>query len=250
MNPFRKVAPGQPVNRGLHHVAVNRLMDMATEQQGGATTLGSSAAMNLVIAAKNNTGSLVPRFGILEVTGILPAIDAGSFGQGLSQFKTLPCLTVGKPSAAPKKLVIASEPIKEDEFGDVVIVGVTQCKMHVRDAAHGFAKAIEGEAGKLESAWVGPVEILWSEGVGDDKWALVRIGGEPDSFRVARFQGYWEVGMTKTVQLLNEGGNPVSPTVEFNVVNFAATFSTNGQYRKLGACRYGSTWVLMWFQCN
>jgi hypothetical protein len=250
MNPFRKVTHGQKVNRSLHPVAINRLLGMAEKQGGGESTLGSFPAMNLVVMAQNNTGEVVPRFGVLEVTGILPEIDAGTFGQGLSQFKTLPCLTVGLPSSTPKKLVIASEPIKENEFGDVVISGVTQCKMHVKSASHGFAKAIEGEAGKLESSFTGPVEILWSEGVGDDKWALVRIGGEPDSFRVARFQGYWESGQTKTVQLLDDTGTLVSPTVEFNVVNFVADFSTNGQWRKLGACRYGSTWVMVWFQCN
>lgn len=249
MDPYRKVNSGQRLK--VPAPAWNRLMDLAGAQDGFMSGPGSPLPMHLTLPAKNDSGALIPRFAILEITGITPAIDAGSYEEGESQFLSQPCVKVNSPSATPKRIVIAAEPITTGSFGRVIVCGVTQCKIDVKSASHRFAKAIEGEIGSLESSWSGPVEILWSEGVGDEKHALVRIGGEPETFRLARFAGTWAKGATAEVGLCDEDGLPVVPTVVFDVVNYTVDVSTPNasSYGHLGANRLGSVWVLMWFEC-
>lgn len=245
-DPFKRVRPGDSfrLSAEMH----NRTVDSVAPRADVTGQQVADIPMNFRVVVKNATTGDLGIYSCLYITG--PVVNpTGTVGGQIASLPVLRGVTPDKDS--DHRICITLGPVDQDQYVAAAIDGVTPVKLNVIDEAHRFAKPQDGSASEMDTSHGGPVAILWKEsGTGSGKWGLVRFGGDGDFFRVARFQGYWEVATTKTVQLVDEEGDPVSPTVEFNVVNFAATFSTNGQYRKLGACRYGSTWVLMWFQCN
>lgn len=123
------------------------------------------------VMAKNNTGSMVARWGVLAITGM--EIVPGSSDNATGQFEQLPVVAGGTPSDTTTAWCVAVEPIPSGEIGRVAVGGVVQLKA--------------SDLGKASGA-----HVLWK----DSNWALIRM--QAGIIR-GTFSGTWTKGNTTTV---------------------------------------------------
>ena len=170
---FRKVRPGQPLR--ITAKAWNRVLDSVATQPEFLGGGGAYGRINHVVQIKNTTGSTVPKWGVLEITGVVNDPTAGD--SSLAQFQDVPILEGGTPSSTTAgKFVVAVEPIAAGKFGRAAIDGVVQVKVEVDKATDKFVTC-KASASELKTGPTGEGLILWKEdGTGTNKWALVRIG--------------------------------------------------------------------------
>lgn len=170
---FRKVRPGQPLR--ITAKAWNRVLDTVATQPEFAGSAGAYGRINHVVQIKNTTSSTIPKWGVLEITGIANDPTAGE--SSLLQFQEVPILEGGTPSSTTAgKFVVAVEPIAAGKFGRAAIDGVVQVKVEVDKATDKFVTC-KASTGEMKTAERGEGLILWKDGgTGTNKWALVRIG--------------------------------------------------------------------------
>lgn len=171
---FRKVRPGQPLR--ITAKAWNRVLDSVATQPEFGGSAGAYGRPCHIVQIKNTTGSTVPKWGVLAITGIANDPTAGE--SSLSQFQEVPILEGAAPSSTTAgKFVVAVEPIAAGKFGRAAIDGVVQVKVEVDKADDKFVAC---SSGGLKTGVKGEGLILWKEsGTGSNKWALVRIGSTP-----------------------------------------------------------------------
>ena len=168
MDPRQQVNPGDPIRLAASQInGLNRLLQLASGfGDGGAVEQPTPYTW---VMGKNNTGSTVPRWGVLAITGM--AITPGSSSGATSQFEQVPVVAGYTPSATTTAWCVVVEPIAAGQIGRVAVGGVVQCKVTVSDSAHKFVRA-KASTTELESSTTGEGLLLWSGG----GWALVRLG--------------------------------------------------------------------------
>jgi hypothetical protein len=242
MDPRQNVNPGEPIRLAASQInGLNRLLNVnagfsypaAVEQPTPYTW----------VMARNNTGSAIPRWGVLAITGM--HITPGSSTTATGQFEQLPVVAGGTPSATTTAWCVAVEPIAANAVGRVAVGGVVQCKVEVTSADDKFV-ACKASAAELKTGTTGEGLILYKEGgTGSNKWALVRLAGGGAAGGIVRgtFTAPWAKGSTKTVSDAVTSGTTYS-----NVKNYFAAVGGTGS--KACAIAYvGTEWILIAAEC-
>lgn len=178
MDDFRKVRPGAPLR--ITARAWNRIVDTVTTKPAlvGEQT-GFGIAPNVVLI-KNTSGHVVPRFGVLGITGveILPSSAANptqAEKDRTARFVESPVLTGSTPYTAQHadRFVVAMEPIADGAVGVAAVSGVFACKVNVTSTNHRFASVKNNDRTQLASAACGVIQLLWVENqTGANRWAV------------------------------------------------------------------------------
>jgi len=238
---FRKVRPGQPLR--ITAKAWNRVLDTVATQPEFAGSAGAYGRINHVVQIKNTTSSTIPKWGVLEITGIANDPTAGE--SSLLQFQEVPILEGGTPSSTTAgKFVVAVEPIAAGKFGRAAIDGVVQVKVEVDKADDKFV-ACKASTAELKTGTTGEGLILYKQsGTGSNKWALVRLGGGAAGGIVrGTFSAPWAKGSTTTVSDAVTSGTTYS-----DVKNYFAAVGGTGS--KACAIAYvGTEWILIAAEC-
>ena len=104
----------------------NRLIDLEHAEQARKLSRRRQTRVDFrdagIVKIKNNSGALLPRFGVLGIDGplITPAANAG-------QFRQRPAFAGSSPTIAGHagKFAVALEPIKSGKIGRCIVSGVT-----------------------------------------------------------------------------------------------------------------------------
>jgi hypothetical protein len=172
MDPRQNVNPGDPIRLAASQInGLNRLLN--PNAGFGAQAAGEVPTPYTWVMARNNTGSLVARWGVLAITGMDISPESGA--NAASQFEQLPVVAGGAPSNTATSWCVAVEPIPAGEVGRVAVGGVVQVKVEVVDSSHAFARC-KSSSSELVSTDNGEGVILWKHGTGSYQWALVRLG--------------------------------------------------------------------------
>jgi hypothetical protein len=214
MDSRQHVNPGDPIRLAASQInGLNRLLNVnggfsfpaAVEQPTPYTW----------VVAKNNTGSLVDRWGVLAITGM--DVTPGSSTIATGQFEQLPVVAGGTPSATTTAWCVAVEPIEPAKVGRVAVGGVVQLKA--------------ADLGKARGA-----QVLWK----DSNWALIRIHA---GIVRGTFTAPWAKSATKTVT------DSVSSQTFGDVRNYFAAITGSGT--KACAIAYvGAEWILIAAECG
>jgi hypothetical protein len=154
----------------------NALVDQAERAQrsglqfGDADQLASVRAPN-VVTIQNTTDALLPRFGVLRISGAVH--NPTNHPERVEEFVARLALRGGTPGAGDLAIVVALEPIAAGAFGRAAASGVFACRIDVCSMSHRFARAKANNLTVLESAPEGPVQILWAPGTG--QWAVAAM---------------------------------------------------------------------------
>lgn len=231
---FRKVRPGQPLR--ITAKAWNRVLDTVSTRPEFAGSEGTYGRPCHVVQIKNTTGSTVPKWGVLEISGVANDPTAGD--ASLSQFQDVPLLEGAAPSASTAgKFVVALEPIAAGKFGRAAIDGVVQCKVEVVHAEHRFVSC---GSGGLKTAASGEGLILWKDGgTGTDKWALVQLGQGRSVVR-GTFSAPWSKGATATVT------DAAASSVTYTAKNYYTPVTGTGT-KDCAIAYVGGEWILVDF---
>ena len=229
-----RIEKGQRLSSAVSASGWNRAQDAADlvlGSQGGISGDGASysSAPYQWVYAKNSTGSVVPRWGVMAISG-LEIVPTSSPGVATSQFEQMPVLTGATPQATTTAWCIAVEPIENNKIGRVAVSGVVQAKVDIQSADATTVSAKPSSVSELKTAGKsGQGLVLWKEsGTGSGKWCLIRLGGgggEP--VRLGKTTSAWNKGAIATINLYPAGtpgsesqGSPAT-TLEDCVNKFA-----------------------------
>ena len=265
---FSKVRPGEPLKIAAQ--AWNQVIDQVTTRPRFDAESSAAPAINFQVRCKNATSGDVPRWGVLQINGILqtPTGATGTYATGPQEPGTISFLSypgvvgIAPTSTAGAKFVIATQPIKAGEVGMAAIDGVVQVKLDVAAEADGFAAAKSGSVQQLKTASSGDALVLWKEGGTGVKWGLVRIGvggGGGSSVKLGKITGTWSKGTTATVfehsglgvQLSTPtGSSGATAPVTFVAINrFATVAASASAARWVAAASIDSQWHLIAAEC-
>lgn len=175
---FKKVRPGERLR--IPASAYNAFVDAARAHRTGGNigTIDARPSMQQtgIVAIRNDSGSSIPRFGVLGVDGPLfqPGDSLEAFQRGIALVGSTPdaALHVGR-------FVVTLEPIAAGALGAACAAGVCLVQLIVlQDDGRErlYAEIINGVTAGLLAGDRGAAAILWKEtGVGV-KWAVVRLG--------------------------------------------------------------------------
>jgi hypothetical protein len=175
---LNKVRPGQSLR--IPASAYNAFVDAARAHRSGQNNSIRDAPRSTqqagVVAIRNDSGSAIPRFGVLGVNGPLfqPGDSIEAFQRGIALVGSTP-----STAAHPGRFVVTLEPIAAGALGRACAAGVCLVQLIVlqddgRDRP--YAEIINGVTAGLLAGDRGAAAILWKEpGVGI-KWAVVRLG--------------------------------------------------------------------------
>lgn len=245
MDDYRSVRPGDKLR--VTSKAWNRVVDGLRTKPDFLARAGEYEPTNFRLLARNQTTGAVARWGVLQITGVSPAVTTGAV-----QFQEWPAIVGDVPATGAAPYVVAVEPIAAGAMGRVAIDGVVQVKLDVSNVDHRFAAPKAGSTARMESAPAGPAAILWKEpGTGDDKWALVRIGdGGGSTIRLGKITGPWNKGATAPVYEYTGDGVRVTGA-SFDATNRFATIQATGPTGAWVACGLvGSRWHLIAAECG
>lgn len=212
-DPRQHVRPGQKLQIAAEQINfLNGLM--RTGGGFGSGSLSGWMAGTNVLMCRNDSAEDIEQFGVLQITGV--AIDPTDGERHERQFAEMPCVSGDIPSvpmpdgtqaARPQKLAITLEPIKAGKIGRVVVSGPVQVKLAVRNAEHRFARARNGEFGKLETCEESdaPAKILWKSDGGSAPWAIVALGDCGQRFFLCKSAAQWSVGSAQSVDRYDDG---------------------------------------------
>jgi hypothetical protein len=238
MDPRQSVNPGDPIRLAASQInGLNRLLNLDAGFRSPAAS--EQPTPYTWVMAKNNTGSNVPRWGVLAITGM--DITPGSSANATSQFEQLPVVAGGTPSATTTAWCVAVEPIESGKIGKVAVGGVVQCKVNVDKTDDKFVACLTNG---LKTGVKGEGLILWKEsGTGGNKWALVRLAADAQGIKRGTFTAPWSKGTAKSVDDAVTSG-----TTYANVKNYFANIKGSGS--KACAIAYvGTEWILIAAEC-
>lgn len=243
VDPRGHVLPGQRLTLAASQVnALNAMIRQGAGMSGRGA--GFIEPAGNIIMARNSTGLAVPRWGVMEISGI--EIDPADGDRHEREFQELPCVTCVIPSDITNQFVVAVEPIENGTIGRVAVSGVVPAKLEVLnedDTTCGPKNSVD----ELKTGG-GQTEILWKQsGTGADKWALVRLGKSGVFVRLCKTTSDWELGTTATLDIW-ESGEPGSegasiPSLIEGVVNKAGKVPA-GQFVLIGKAGNG-VWYLL-----
>lgn len=193
-DPYQKVAPGERLV--IPATAWNKMLDrIAIPQQSGGELAGLEPAPNTVWI-KNASGSDVPRFGVLGISGVAIKPMDGTTHE--MEFARRPALTGITPTKAAHgdRFVVCLEPIKNNAYGPAAIGGVFACKVFVTSTSHRYAGVRESDRTQLESASCGLVQLLWVQATGPANAVTGATGPSGVTGSVGATGAYkWAVGV-------------------------------------------------------
>lgn len=247
MDDLRKVRPGDKLR--VSSKAWNRVVDNLATRPEFRAGVGDYSPINFRILCRNQSGAAVGRWGILQITGVAPAVTGAA-----AQFQDSPAIVGVTPATGTFPYVVAIEPIKNGEMGRVAIDGTVQVRLEVVEASHEFAVVKPGNRTELKSAAAGTCEILWKEsGTGAGKWAIVRLGrGGAPTNRLGKITGTWTKGTTAAVYEYSGDGVQVTGNATFEAINRFATVSppTGASGAWVACTAIGSRWHLVAAECG
>ncbi len=181
IDPYAKISPGE-ILPGLPARPWNDMLDMLSEWKAGdfdktdpTRPLPAGAG---IISVRNDTGSALPRFSVLGITGFLISPTGN-----LQQFKNKPCLTASTPAATDlERFVITQEPCREDGICRALLLGITPVQIDVVDATDDYADLIAADTTQLQSQPYGSAWIVYKESGTGTKWGLVVHGVQGSQF--------------------------------------------------------------------
>lgn len=178
---FRKVFSGEPL--GMSAEFYNKLVDMITQFDGGLlstniTPLASPARRNDFVQIRNDSGSVVDRFGILGIDDMVITPTTN-----LIEFQNRPVFKGITPTVAAHygKFIILDERLADGKIGRGIAMGVTPVQIDIDSTDHKYADVKNSDLTELESKVNGSAGILYQESGTGTKWALVRLGGITDT---------------------------------------------------------------------
>lgn len=171
---LKKVKSGDPLR--IPARTFNTFIDSArdylqrSQSSGGRPT--QSVRQTGIALVKNDSGTDVDRFAVLQITGPLFTPTENE-----QTFRNQVALTGSTPSAGGEGLfVVCQEPIASGALGRCMVAGVTPVQVNVTAEAHEWAEIASGQTGYLASAASGSAQILCVESGTGTKWAYVRLG--------------------------------------------------------------------------
>lgn len=195
MDAFKKVRAGERLE--IAASAWNRVIDQVVTRPRFDGASQASPQINFQVRCRNATTGIVPRWGIMQIAGVLevPAVSAGATGSGLSSFEAYPGVVGVAPQAGSAAFVVAVEPIAPGAIGHAAIAGVVQSRVLVRCTGHRYATPASSNATYLETSDSGPFRIIWRDSTGPANptgvtgatkpWALVAFGDERPADAIA-----------------------------------------------------------------
>lgn len=243
-DPRKHVLPGQPLRLAAEQInALNKLMRVNAGAAAGPVGIPEPAKN--IILCRNDSGSAVERWGILEISGVV--FDPSSGSDAEATFTSTPCLSGVTPTDSLKPFVVAVEPIANGVIGRVAIAGVVQCKLDVQAESDKRAGTKTSSRDELKTGGDGPAEILWKQpGTGTGKWGLVRFGGG-FGLRFGKVASTWNKGAYADVTWLSPDGSEKEgdPTPTFSALNQFATLPANTDETYVACALIDSTWMLV-----
>lgn len=263
---YAKVRPGEPLKIAAQ--AWNQVIDQVTLRPRFDGNDSAAPPINFQVRCRNATSGDVPRWGVLQITGVLntPTGVSGATGPqdpGTISFLSYPGVVGVTPTSdAGARFVVATQPIKAGEVGMAAIDGVVQVKLDVTASGDKFAQAKDGSVQQLKTGSSGDAVVLWKESGTGVKWGLVRIGvggGGGSSVKLGKITGTWSKGATATifehsgagVQLsAPTGSSGATAPVTFVAINRFATVAASGSAaRWVAAASIDSQWHLIAAEC-
>ena len=247
-----RIQAGQKLTTAISARSWNRALDAADivlgDRQGfGVDPARATSAPYLHVSARNGSGSLVPRWGILGITGLyVTAAGNNASAEGNAQFQEMPVVNTAMPGTGffPERWGVALEPIANNAFGRLAVTGVVQVKVRVINTGDRYVRALANNNASVVSGSHGEGMILYMEpGTGDNKWALIRLG-VATGVAIVQFEGAWAINTTKTVTFLG-GTDTVVALNRFASVGAAACTTRTG-----AITRHGNQWNLIAAQCQ
>ena len=194
-----RVSPGQRID-SIPAAMFNGWQDAAEftrQQRTFAANVGAGSSDAGIVRIRNDSGADVDRFGILGLSGIVFAPEDNQDG-----FKTSPVLKGTTPTADQlERFVILQEPIKSNEIGRGLLLGLSAVQIDVINEDDDYADIIASDATKLRSQPYGATWIAYKEAGTGTKWAFVVHGIPGSQFVLGKSAGSIAVGATGTVNV-------------------------------------------------
>jgi hypothetical protein len=200
LDPYSKISPGE-VLPGLPARPWNDMLDMLSEWKAGdfdktdpTIALPRGAG---IISIRNDTGSELPRFSILGITGFLITPD-----DNLQQFKNRPVLKGDAPAATDlERFVITQEPCRADGVCLAMLLGMTAVQIDVVDETDDYADITTGNFQRLQSQPYGSAWIVYKESGTGTKWGLVVHGVQGSQFVLGKTNAAHAKGASGTINV-------------------------------------------------
>jgi len=217
--PDGRIDSGEPLYGAITARAWNRMMDSADvvlgKEDSESVTMRSQSVGYTRMLGQNTTGGVIPQWGAGRITGIAIQAGAGANVAQNAQFAKSPVATIGTPTGQPDdRIAIAIEPIRPGTVGWFAVSGIIQARIEVVSASDGYA-AGKASTAELKSGSTGPLEILWKEGVGGGKLALMRFAAasSPASLKLCRTSAQWPKGTTASLAVFRSDGGATGETI-------------------------------------
>ena len=121
-----------------------------------------------IVTVKNVTKKTFPIFSCLYLSDLAVFPESGSDSAAEDNYFFQPIVFAASNKPDPqirsnRKVCIIQQPLKPNEIGKALAVGITHGKVNVTNFDHIFAKPTSD--GKMVSAKKGPIEIYWQDGL-------------------------------------------------------------------------------------
>lgn len=224
-DPRQYVQPGQPLRIAAAQInALNNLSRTAGRMSG---ILGNQwpPASNVLLAS-NETGSTVPRFGVMELGGVHVNFPVGADGEGA--FSACPVISGTKPSdSRDAPWCVAVDPIPSGAIGRVAVGGAVLARVDIKSTSHTRVRPKPDDAESLESCFVGRAAILsQAAGVSDGQLCVIQFAGYERTLWFGATHEISYPGTSVDVYLRDSLGNETEETL-VGVRNYATPVFPN-----------------------
>lgn len=151
----------------------NQLVGGLEQGDGNGAVPGRGFRQTTTCLIRNDTGALIPRFGVVGLGEPVfdPDNDETEFLRRVA-FKG----ELAEDGEYELKWGIAPAPIPADEFGELIIQGLTYCLLDATDSVESAGPASDGDVEALVAADCGLARVLWRESGTGPTWAIVVLG--------------------------------------------------------------------------
>lgn len=203
---FKRVTAGAPME--LPATAWNACLDAAEAHRARQVGQDAGSIKQFrqadIVLVKNVSGSDVPRFGVLGISGVVIAP-----WESLDNFQSQVALKGITPTVADHsgKFVVCLDPLENGVIGRAWVSGVCHVQVEVTDDAHNFCDVRASDSTKLKSSPTGSARILFRESsVTGTTWCVVRLADrEPSTIRLGKTTATWPKGTTATINVWESG---------------------------------------------
>jgi hypothetical protein len=181
-----RIEKGQKLSTAISAAGWNRTQeaaDIVLNTRGGQAAgepRDFERAANLILI-KNTTNSVVPRFGVLGISGVeidpsggtLAGTNAAS--ARAREFARRPVLSGVTPRTGTddERFAVLIEPVQPGAIARAAVSGAFACLVHITNANHRFATVRGNDRTQLISTTCGVLQLVWKEsGTGQMKWAV------------------------------------------------------------------------------